>query len=175
MKKLQILCVITVFILVGCKPLHTDYSVNYKLSVENQTSEEIAFWTSLSLDTTETQSDGRGVIRVAGNSMQLMEGLELAGAPVDTPNVYARIASSIVFYDTNTGNVIREYFYGLSEVSIFDVSVDDADLIYYSVTDAQKSEPVHLFVPSDTRPFYLERDATDKSLARLIITGTPTP
>ncbi len=62
-----------------------------------------------------------------------MEGLELAGAPVDTSNVYARIASSIVFYDTNTGNVIREYFYGLSEVSIFDVSVDDADLVYYSV------------------------------------------
>ncbi len=182
MKKLSIPVIVVCLICIGCPFTVVDYMIKYDVEIQNRSG--VAVFVDVGLHGNPHDINGTKRRSVAAEGNETIQISFMTGYREKHPNRFVRPFYYIKFYNPDTKELIAEYHYHLQDIDdIYNDALKDEELLYTVLekdSDGAWQEvpgaPLEkLFVPSDIRPFYLERDKDNASLAYLIITDVPTP
>ncbi len=172
-----------ILLFMGCRELVVkDYVVEYELSIENQSGLPLLF--KLSLEGYPKDGVAQNLIELQPGNSTIIEGYIDIDTPLGPDNMYIAQFSYIEFYDPTLPDIMLTGMYYQLITPLEALADTPNEEILYNIletTDGGETfqpsglDPVALFVPSETRAFYLERSATDSSKARLVITSAPAP
>lgn len=116
-----------------------------------------------------------GVVDLASNekvTFSMVQGLGVRDPVNDVwDSVYVRWFREAHFYEPDADSPYKSYVYeSIDCLGVYcDQPGDDSQVLYESSDGATEQ----LFLESPDRPFYLERDADNRRLARVVITFVP--
>ncbi len=193
MKKLLLFTIPILALIISCGPCYVGGYQNVStIIIENRTAENIVIsvdsnyqFGSVDFSFTDIIPYGYHQSFSAYSSNELFAGDE---------NLMVRAISSIQFFDYEAYtsgneyereyNLIGDYTYLSATIeddrrdyltnlkAFFNPYIEDSKFLYGT---SWESASDNLFVPSETRPFYIERDPDQSWVAKIIITHIPTP
>ncbi len=193
MKKLLLFTIPILALIISCGPCYVGGYQNVStIIIENRTAENIVISVdsnyqlgSVDFSFTDIIPYGYHQSSTAYSSNELFEGEE---------SLMVRSISSIQFFDyeayTSGNEYEREYnligdytylsatiegrrkSYSADLETFFNPYIEDSKFLYGTTWESASDS---LFVPSETRPFYIERDPDQSWVAKIIITHIPTP